>query len=348
MELTLGTEPQHEYFSLELAGAARKLVEEAVPLEPGQNLLVTADTGSDWRAVMATAKAAYAMGATPTVVLYPTGDNPCQDPPAPVAKAVAAADVWIEFSVAYILYSAAHEAAMEAGCQYLCISGMDADMMVRAVGRADCGTLREMTQVLYRLSQEATTIRMTGPGGTDLTVEIDKEGDPYWEPPTPGRGFSHMLAGQSGFASVLDSFEGVLVFDATLWPPADLGILRDPVALHIEKGIVKRVEGGSEARRFEKWLASFGSNAMYQVDHVCYGFNPGITRPSGRILEDERIFGCLQFGIGTARLGAPSHTDGVVLNPSVWADDVQLEDEGAYVHPELAALCGRMGIPGYR
>ena len=39
MELIYGTEPQAEYYALELAQAARKLVEEVVPLKPGQNLV---------------------------------------------------------------------------------------------------------------------------------------------------------------------------------------------------------------------------------------------------------------------------------------------------------------------
>ena len=44
---------------------------------------------------------------------------------------------------------------------------------------------------------------------------------------------------------------------------------------------------------------------------------------------------------------APSHTDGIVTNPSVWADEVQLEDEGVYMHPRLVELCQQMGVSGY-
>lgn len=347
MKLAYGTEPRPEYCAFELAQAARKLIEEVVPLKAGQNLVITADTASDWRVVQATAQAAYAAGATPTVVWYPTQDNPCQEPPPPVAHALAVADVWIEFAVAYILYSPAHEAAIAAGCHHLCLTGMDVDMMVRTIGKVNYTPLVEMTTVLYELSQQATIVRMTSPAGTDLTVRIDKAGDPYWEPPPPDKGFSQMLGGQSGFAAVLDSFEGSLVFDGALWPPAEVGLLRSPVKLSIEKGTIKQIEGGLEAQTFERWLASFEHPTMYRMDHVCYGFNPGVTRPMGRILEDERVFGCLQLGIGPSRLGAPSHTDGVVLNPSVWADDVQLESQGRYVHPELVRLCQEMGMPGY-
>jgi leucyl aminopeptidase (aminopeptidase T) len=156
-----------------------------------------------------------------------------------------------------------------------------------------------------------------------------------------------MLGGQSGFMAHHGSFQGTLVFDGCLWPPTDVGLLHSPVMLHIEEGYIRHIEGGHEARLFERWLASFDDPIMYMVDHACYGFNPGVSRPTGRILEDERVFGCMQFGIGPASEGAPSHTDGVVLNPSVWADAVQLEEEGRYVHPELIELCREMGAPGY-
>jgi leucyl aminopeptidase (aminopeptidase T) len=83
------------------------------------------------------------------------------------------------------------------------------------------------------------------------------------------------------------------------------------------------------------------------MDHVCYGFFPGVSRASGRILEDERVFGCMQFGIGATEYGSPAHTDGVVLMPSVWLDDTKLEETGRYIEPKLVEFCRRMGAPGY-
>ncbi len=156
-----------------------------------------------------------------------------------------------------------------------------------------------------------------------------------------------MLGGQSGFMAYRESYEGVLVFDGCLWPPAELGLLRSPVRLAVQGGYLKRIEGGSEALTFQRWLESYHNPYAFLMDHACYGFNPGVARPSGRILEDERVFGCMQFGIGATALGSGAHTDGVVLNPSVWLDGVQIEAEGRYVHPELAELCRRMGAPGY-
>jgi leucyl aminopeptidase (aminopeptidase T) len=347
MEFALGTEPRDEYYDLELARAAYKLVTDVRPVKPGQQVLVSADTASDMRVVRATARAAHVVGGVPTVLLYSRLPGPMQEPPLPVAKAVTGADVWIDFAVAYQLYSPAYQVALENGCIYVCLTGMDVDMMVRTIGRVDYAPLQEMATCLYHLSQAADLVRVTSPAGTDLRMKIDKAGDPFWEPPPAEGGYPQMLGGQSGFMAYRDSFEGVLVFDGTLWPPTELGVLRTPVRLTVEGGYATCVEGGAEAALFARWLESFGHPEAYLMDHACYGFNPGVNRPSGRILEDERIFGCMQFGIGASAYGSPAHSDGVVLNPSVWLDDLQIEEAGHYVHPELVALCQAMGAPGY-
>ena len=87
MELSLGTEVRDEYLRWELAASARKLVEDVMLTQPGENLVITADTSSDMRVVQATAEAACAAGAIPTVVLYPTRKTAVMEPPPPVAGA---------------------------------------------------------------------------------------------------------------------------------------------------------------------------------------------------------------------------------------------------------------------
>jgi leucyl aminopeptidase (aminopeptidase T) len=344
---TLGTEPRDEYYEIELVRAAHKLVTDVRPVEPGQQVLITADTASDARVVRATAGAVHAVGGIPSVFWHPTMPAPMQEPPAPLARAVTGADVWIDFAVAYQLYSPAYHAAIDSGCIYVCLTGMDVDMMVRTIGRVAYAPLQEMATRLYQMSQAAETVRITSPAGTEASVRVDKAGDPFWEPPPAEGGFPQMLGGQSGFQIHRKSFEGVLVFDGALWPPTELGALHTPVRLIMQGGYIKQISGGAEATLFSRWLAGFKHPEAYLMDHACYGFNPGVVRPSGRILEDERVFGCMQFGVGAPDYGSPAHTDGVVLNPSLWLDDIQIEEKGRYLHSELVDLCRAMGAPGY-
>lgn len=345
MELAIGDESRDHYLAFELAAAALKLVTEVRPIGQGQQVLVSVDSAGDMRAARATAGAVQAVGGVPTLVSYPTRPEPMSQPPRPLAQAALGADVWIDFAVAYQLYSPAYHAAVANGCIYVCLTGMDVDMMVRTIGRVSYAPMEEMARVLYRMSQAAEVIRLTSPVGTDLRMTVDKKGDPFWEDEKHG-GYAQMLGGQSGPMAYRESFEGSLVYDGAIWPPAEIGILRSPVRLTIEQGYATRIEGGAEAAVYDRWLRSFESPAAMLMDHACYGFNPGVRRPSGRILEDERIFGCMQFGIGATELGSPIHSDGVVL-PSVWFDDVQVEDAGRYVHPDLARLCREMGVAGY-
>jgi leucyl aminopeptidase (aminopeptidase T) len=344
---TTAAASRDEYHDIELSLAARKLVTEVRPVAAGQQVLITADTAADARVQRAIAGAVYAAGGTPTCVWYPTLPGPMLEPPAPVLHAVCGADVWFDLAVAYQLYSPAYRAALDSGCIYVCLTGMDVDMMVRTIGRVSYAPMQRMATRLYEMSQAATRIGVTSPAGTDLEMAVDEAGDPFWEPPPDEGGFPQMLGGQSGFMAHRGRYAGTLVFDGALWPPVELGVLHAPVRLTIAGGYVKQIDGGMEATLLARWLERAGHPDAYLMDHACYGFNPGVTRPTGRILEDERVFGCMQFGIGATDYGSPVHTDGVVLNPSVWLDDEQIEDAGRYIHPELVDLCRDMGAPGY-
>ncbi|MGQ9625317.1 MAG: hypothetical protein ACUVV0_00220 [Anaerolineae bacterium] len=330
-----------------LAGAAYKLITEVIPVREGEEVVITCDPDTDPSIADATAQAVYAKGAHPIVIWYESLPHPCMEPPKAVAAALAAADVWIEYAAAYLLYSSAQKAASRAGCRYICLPGMYADLMVRAIGQVNCRALRAMEAKLHQLSQNAKSVLITSRAGTNLTMEVNPEVAPSDLPYEEGRTRVQMLAGQASFTVLAESFSGRLVIDGSLWPPAELGILRSPVALTVEKGHIEKIEGGYEAESFRNWLESFEHPAMLRLDHVCYGFNPGVRKLTGCILEDERLFGCVEIGIGRTSDGAPSHSDGVLVSPSVWADGLQLQNEGRYTHPELIRLCRQMGIPGY-
>jgi len=345
MEFLIGTEMRDDYLSFEVARAARKAVEEVMPVKSGENVVITADTISDSRVVNAVAQAVYAAGAHPIVLRYETQPDAQMEPPAPVAAALKAADVWFEFGVQYILYTDARREATAAGCRHACYGGMDVEMLVRTIGRVDYPAMQELGTRLRELCMAAEVVHLTDPNGTDLTCPVDKNPAPYLSGThQPGAGYSQMLGGQSGFSALVDAVQGTIVFDGAIWPPAEIGPLAAPVRLTVENGYVTGIAGGPQARTFERWMARFDNRQMYRLAHLSFGFNPGVGGITGRIVEDERVFGCLDIGIGPQALGAPSHTDGIILRPSIAADGVEIEREGVYVHSELTDLCRRLGV----
>jgi leucyl aminopeptidase (aminopeptidase T) len=355
MELDKALEPISEWCWIEMGKVGKKIVEEFFPIQTGENVVVTADTMSDWRAVKETVKAIYALGATPTLIIHPTTEVATSDPPPPVTAALQACDAWIEFNDSYLLYSNAWKKAMEAGVRFFTLGG-DVDSLVRMIGRVDYDVLDKLGSKLIELSNKAAEIHVTSGLGADITIGVHaqtsmahhvrkagRQGGRRFE----GKGSTQVPPGQSTFGHVPGSAEGTLVFDGAVYPPVEIGVLREPVTLEISKGKITKITGGQEARAFERWLANWNHPAMYEIAHCTYGFNPGVKRCKGEIGHDERVFGCMEFGIGPAWADAPAHTDGVILRPSVWADDVQLEEEGKYVHPELVELSRQLGVAGY-
>jgi len=344
------------YYDYELGKAAATLTKELFKLKPGETFVITADTESDSQVVDATARAAFAIGAKPMViwVASPLGVGKDADPMLPLEALTAAlkeADAWVEFNNKWLLYSTPFDIAMKENkrLRYLCLVGMDADMMVRCIGRVDYPILKEFEEKITEMTEAAKHVRMTTPAGGDVEFDNDPNHPISCETgyvDTPG---PHMMAGQIGWSPAFESINGVIVFDGSLVPPF-LGVLEQPVKLHVEKGKVVKIEGGKEAVEYEAWLNSFDDPMMLRLAHLAYGFNPG-ARLTGNILEDERVWGGTEWGLGQVGLmyvppegikGA-SHTDGICLNTSVWLDGKQITDKGKVLDPTLASLVKQLG-----
>jgi leucyl aminopeptidase (aminopeptidase T) len=348
MELLVGTEPRREYYAFEAAAAAQKMLSEIMLVKSDENVVITADTQSDWRVVEATAQAAMSLGAHPTVVWYETRPRAQMEPYPPVAAAVQAADVWIEYAVQYTLYTDARRTACEKGCRYAAFGGLDVDALVRTIGQVDYSTMLAMGERLVALTQNTEECRITTALGTDL--HCNNKGAEVWQSGCLGDepGVAVMLGGQVVWLPQESSVNGTIVGDGMVWPPDDVGVVREPVTLRVEGGRITSIDGGVEARILTSWLDSLQDPTMMRIAHSNYGFNPGVTRFTGRVAEDERVFGVFVFGFGGwMDRPAASHFDVVITAPTIVIDDVEIEREGKYTHPELVAFCRKMGVAGY-
>jgi leucyl aminopeptidase (aminopeptidase T) len=199
---------------------------------------------------------------------------------------------------------------------------------------------------LAELLRKGDKMQITTLAGTDLISQIG--GRPVFHNSgiisKPGE--QSFLGGQVSWAPLEESINGTIVFDGSLWPPEEVGLLKAPITLEVKKGEIRDIKGGSEAKIFERWLSSFNDPKMFKIAHLSWGFNPG-ARLSGKILEDERIFGCIEIGIGSQRPrfkgtvgSAKAHTDGVMLNPTVILDDKIIEKEGKFIQEKIVKLIG--------
>lgn len=354
MELNLGIEPRSEYLALELAKGALTLTRDVMLIKPGENVVITGDTSTDKRVVDATAAAVYAIGGIPTVINYVTAKTACMEPPDPIAAAVSKADVWIEFAYAYIMHSAAFRASMDAGTRYICLTGMDVEMMVKTIANVDYDTMIDFGEYMKSVLEKTDEVIIKCPNGTDLKAYNKGRGIRHSGQRATKKGYPIMLGGQISWCPVEETINGTLIFDGAIWPPMEICKLSTPVKLTLEKGVVTTVEGGSEAKVFDSWLKGFNDPHMFRLAHYSLGFNPGVTHSTGRIVEDERVFGCMEFGIGSqgkAIMGAfwtaASHTDGTVNRPSMIFDGKVFEENGIYIDEKAREYCRKLGVTGY-
>jgi len=310
--------------------------------------MVYGDPGADPTVVQATVDAVEARGGHPLEVWYRIHGPPGTEPPRPMAEAMRTSDAIVEFARTYLITTRAFQRALEAGARHLCLTAMDADMMVRCIGNVSLPALKRFGEDLTQLIRRAKKALVTSAAGTELRFEFGRR--PIildtGECITPGR--DSYLGGQISWAALERTIEGTIVLDGTVWPPDELAPLKEPISVTVRRGRITGIDGGRTGKVLERWIRHFRDRRMSNVAHFCLGFNPG-AQITGRILEDERSFGAFVTGIGSQQASfrggytlARSHLDGVTLRPTVVCDGVEIERDGSFVHPALASLQGEL------
>jgi 2,5-dihydroxypyridine 5,6-dioxygenase len=345
-----------EYYEYELSHAAKVICEDLFKLTPGETIVITVDTEGDSRVAHATAGAACACGAKPLVVTNasPLGVGKEADPMLPIPALTAllsTADAWLELNREWLFYSSVWETAFKQNdkLRHLVFVGVDVDMLVRCVGRVPADALAAFETTIAEMTMNTKHMRMATPAGGDLEFDnFDDFGEAHCELGVADSPGSHMLGGQIVWPVNLETVNGTLVFDGSCNPPIP-GVLTHPIALTIRNGAIEEIKGGSQAQQLDAWTKSFDHPQMRHLAHTCYGFNPG-ARLSGNVVEDERIWGATEWGIGLTHpllypggIDAPSHCDGICLNTSVWLDGVQITDQGKLLDDKLQNLAKELG-----
>ena len=345
---------------LELGKTAYVVIHKLCKVKPGESVLITIDGREDFRVAEEIAKAAEAADAKVMVAWHstPPGYGKVGDPylPDPLKAAIPNTDVWIELNNQWLLYSTPWDIAMKPAVEgkgkvrYLFLGGLNLDQIVRCVGKIDIDTQAQLQDMLVEMTRKGRKMRITAPAGTDVSFENDPKRPVTNElfADTPG---PHFLLGQIAWAPLEESINGMIVYDGSYsgGGEADLGVLKSPIRVNVKNGKAVEFTGGAEAEAVKKWLQKVNDPNMYLAAHVCYGFNPG-ARLSGLCTEDERVWGCTEWGFGHQNpafkakgITAVSHADGICLKSSVWIDGQQIVDTGKLVHPELAKLAKRLG-----
>lgn len=330
------------------------LMEDMFQVKAGETVAITIDLTSDRTIVDALAAATLAAGALPLIMVVPKAEKESQAgmqywPSEALTAALCKADVWIEANSMVILYSDIWETAMRENkkLRYLIIADSTIESLDRVFTGFNIQALKMLLSSVKEFVMTSKTIRITSENGTDVTYDIDLN---YMFDIDDGDYSQPKFGTAPGFVNIvpkLASMNGNIVFDIL-----QNSIKDSQIEFIMKDGSIEDVKGGVGADEFKNYLASFDDENMYKVSHNMLGFNPGVRELTGELVEDERIWGGVDFGFGhTSAMDMPpfgqeakSHFDGVVANTSIYLDDVQITNKGVVCHIELKELADKLTI----
>ena len=251
-----------------------------------------------------------------------------EEPPRPVADLMTMMDVVLCPTTKSLTHTDSRRAASAKGVRVATLPGVTEEVMVRCMN-ADYHRIAERTFKLCALLEQAATVRVTAPAGTDVTMPIKgrtahassglfREKGLWGNLPT-GEAYLAPLEGQSN---------GVVVVDGSM---AGVGMTTAPIRIVVRDGYATEITGGAEAGRLRALLEPHGKDA-YTVAEFGIGTNDQAIL-TGLILEDEKVMGTIHIAFGDNKsmggsVRVASHLDGLVRRPTVWLDDTMIMEDG--------------------
>ena len=305
------------------AGFANVL-DRCLGLREREQVVLLTDARTDDEVVAGFVEAIEERRGVPIVSRMPVPPLPGSEPPSAVAAAMREAGAVIELTSLFIGSSAARRAATAAGARYLAMPGVRLETF-RDDGplAVDFDAIRSDAERVGAAWGDASTFRLTTPGGTDLRGSV--QGRPGRVLHGLARGDGDYMAPpdiEAGTAPVETSAVGVVVIDADLLFMGE-GPLPSPVVLHFSEGALSGVEG-AEAGRLQDMLARCADDRMANLAEVSMAFKPA-GRVCGVAMETESARGTAHVALGTSiayggTVDAVAHLDCVMRDATLELD----------------------------
>ena len=308
----------------DLDQAVRAVVGDCLGVREGEEVLVVCNPATQALGELMQEEAAEA-GADATLAVMAERGSHAAEPPAPIAEAMAAADVVLAPTVQSLSHTAARKRASEAGARIATLPGVTEEMLARVMS-ADMEGLRRKGGAVAEALDSASEARLTCPNGSELVLSLEgRSAIPDAGELTEPGAFGNLPCGE-GFIAPAGGY-GTLVIDGSM---AGVGRVAEPVELVVEGGHLTSARGG-QGMEFMELLTEHGDPGT-NLAELGIGTNEK-AELTGNILEDEKILGTAHVAFGaSAAIGGevqvPVHLDVVVLKPTVELDGEPLVRDG--------------------
>lgn len=307
---------------------AKTLVDVCTKVKPGESVLIVTDM-TKMDIAQAVASVAFDRGAEVVVSVMEPRERASQEPPKAIAEAMKAADVVFSPVGHSITHTHAVKNAAASGTRIIVMTDYTREMMMGGGLEADFDVLKPICKGVAQRFAEGNRVRLTTPGGTDLSLDIrGRRGNALYCIVEPGE-FSTAPTVEANVSPVEGSAEGIIVADASV-PYLGIGVLREPIRLTVEKGFIVDIQGGAQAKTLYQDLKAQNDPNSFNVAELGVGLNPW-CRMLGIMLEDEGVQGTAHIGIGTSitlggTIKAPCHYDALMWDPRIEVDGVAVID----------------------
>jgi leucyl aminopeptidase (aminopeptidase T) len=309
---------------MDLTEGARTAVTQCLAVQEGEEVLIVTD---DERARIADAlrQASQEAGGETMLLTFDGTGQHGTEPPETISAAMKTADAVLAPTTHSLSHTKARVEACEAGARVATLPGITEEIFTTSM-LADYDDIRERSERLYELLEDADEIHVTSPSGTDMRMKARME---HWHTDTgkidePGA-FGNLPAGELDGAPV--QAEGQIVFDSFVLG----GEEKAP------QGTVVEIENGVATATSEECPLQ---QAFREIDNarnlaeLGIGTNPAATI-IGNLLQDEKVMGTCHFAFGdnTSYDGGTScdiHWDGIVQDPTIRFDDTVIMEDGEF------------------
>lgn len=312
----------------DMRAVAQRVLEQNLGVEAGESLLVVTDT--DKREIgRALFEAGDDLDLDAGLIETRPLERSGMEPPTYVSAAMREVDVVVCPTSASLTHTRAREAATEAGARVATMPGITERMFGEGAITADYAEVERLTAELTERLTAADEARIESDGET-LTMSLSgRDGIPSDGLIREAGDSGNLPSGESYIAPVEDTAEGAIAFDGGL---VGVGVLDEPLVVHIESGTITSVEGPSADQFLE---ATMGDECSRRVGELGIGTNPA-AEIIGTVLEDEKVYGTCHVAFGDnhgfgGTIECDSHLDGIVLEPEVYLDDELVVSGGEVV-----------------
>lgn len=313
-----------------MAKGAYTVVNKCAGVQPGEHVLIVSEA-SKMSIAECLAEAVCAAGGEPTIAAMIPRERDGQEPPALIAAAMKASNVFFCVVGKSITHTQAVKEAVANGSRGLVLTHFSEDMMVRGGIEADFPAIAPVCQGVARALEGAQEVHLTSTFGTDLTYSAKgRRGNALYGVVKPGQ-FSTIPTIEANVSPLEGTANGIIVADGSI-PYIGIGVLEEPVTLKVENGRIVDISGGRQAKMLADNLASKNDPNVYNIAEHGVGLNPK-CHFCGFMLEDEGVFGTCHIGIGTSitlggNVKAACHYDVIMKDGTIVADGKVLMENG--------------------